>query len=165
MWLMAVLGAVVLCMRGVFVIPFILWGIHALYRKEVSFGKMVSFGLVFIVTFGLIYLPFIIRWPQEFIAHNPFVIESSGLMPLPYTIAALLVAVLTGFLYRRNNLLFFSSGICLLIVFGFYIGVMIHQIGWEATYLHSMGDISYSLFSFPFLMMSLAQRTPLTYYR
>ena len=139
--------------RNVFVIPYIVFFLYALKFKVVSIKNTIIICLITIITFCATFLPFIHNHWEEFKIINPFIIQSTYLMPFSYTVSCVILAFLSFFILKNKNDVFFYSGI---ILFATVVIHYIHQIqrtNFNEAFFESRADISYFIMSIPFLLI------------
>jgi hypothetical protein len=139
--------------RNVFVIPYIVFFLYTLKFNLISIKNTIIIGLIAIITFFATFLPFIYNHSEEFKIINPFIIQSTYLMPFSYTVFCVILAFLSFFIFKNKNDVFFYSGIIL------FITVIIHYIhligvsSFNEAFFESRADISYFILSAPFLLI------------
>ena len=151
--LLGILIGLLLSTRNVFVIPFIVLFLYALKLNLISIKNTIYIGLIVIVTFCLTFLPFIYNHFEEFKKINPFIIQSTYLMPFSYTVFCVVLSFISFLVVKNKNDVFFYSGIIL------FITVIIHYIhligvsSFNEAFFESRADISYFILSAPFLLI------------
>lgn len=145
--------------RNVFIIPYMISFIFLLNNKIVTFKKIVTIVSISIFFFALTFLPFIWNHSIEFNEMNPFIIQSSALMPFALTIPFILIGVFAGFLCKTNNdVYYFSGAILFLTIIGYFIYHFTID-GFNNTFFGSTADISYFILSIPFSLFYLIRET------
>ena len=150
-YLSAFVGGLLFSTRAVFVIPMVVWAMYALRIEKVCFITLTKWGIIFFTTFMITLLPFLILWNDEFFIMNPFIVQSSFLLPFGYILVFIFFSFVSGFYCQKFQDVVFLSAILL---FGMAMAQLIYQIfqsGMQA-YWNTGADISYFLFSFPFLL-------------
>ena len=100
-------------------------------------------------------MPFILFYENHFFQMNPFIIQSSFLVPTTYIIFFILISIVLSFFVRNKNDNFFFSGISL------FLSILIYSIyhliddGFESSFINSTIDISYFIFCIPFFIIYL----------
>jgi hypothetical protein len=148
-------GGLLLATRSVLIIPYIIFIIYALRTNKIGFGSLVLYGLTGLVAFAITFLPFVVNHFNDFLAINPFFIQSTFLVPFQYTLGFLLLAVIASFLCRSKADNFLYSGGVLFVSIAVYFLYHVAQSGFQAAYIESIVDISYFIFSAPFLLYYL----------
>jgi hypothetical protein len=148
-------GGLLLATRSVFIIPYIIFLVYALRMGMISFRNLVLYGLTGLVAFAITFLPFVINHFDDFLVINPFVIQSTFLVPFHYTAGFLLLAALAAFLCRSKADTFLYSGIVLFVSIAVYFLYHTALSGLHAAYIESIVDISYFIFATPFLLYYL----------
>ena len=146
------LAGLFLSTRNVFVIPYLIAFLFALKTGRITFGKLVLMGTIVILTFAMTFLPFVIGHFGDFKTMNPFLVQSTFLIPFGYTVGFIAMAVLFGFLCNKVEDVYFFSGLTLFISIAVYIIYHIVNTGFTETYFGSVGDVSYCILGVPFLL-------------
>jgi hypothetical protein len=147
-------GGLLLSTRSVFILPYAIFMLYELKSRRMTIKKLIITGIIMLVAIIISFLPFVINHLHDFLAMNPFLIESSFL-PFAYTICFILFSISVG-LFCRNFLdVIFSCAIVLFITILIYSFYNIEKYGLHTAYLRSKIDISYFIFSAPFLIYYL----------
>lgn len=154
----ALIGGLIFSIRNVFILPMIIWGIYMLHSQALKWFQLLKWGIVFIFSFGITFIPFLFLWFKEFLVMNPFLIQSSVLIPFQFILGFMVLAIGLGFMAKNETDVFFYSCTILFLMIITHIGYWIFREGFMEGYLNSRGDISYFLFSVPFLLEIIAQR-------
>lgn len=157
-WILAVVGGLIFSIRNVFVLPLIVWGIYMLHRKVVKWTKLVLWGGLFVLSFGITFVPFLLLWPDEFLKVNPFLIQSSVLIPFGYVLFFVGVSVCLGWIARSEADVFFYGGTVLFLMITVHVCYWIFREGLTEGYFNGRGDISYYLFAVPFLLEIIVRK-------
>lgn len=145
--------------RNVFIIPYIVVFLYALNKKILSFKQTALIGSISILIFALTFLPFVWNHSSDFKEMNPFVIQSSALMPFVLTIPFILFGIFSGFLCKtKNDVYYFSGAILFLTIIGYFSYHFIID-GLSNTFFGSTADISYFILCIPFSLFYLIQET------
>lgn len=148
--LIGIFIGLVLSTRNVFVIPFVILFVYLLNKKVISFFELISIGCISLLTFTTTFIPFVWGHHEDFKVMNPFIIQSSGLMPLKYTLVFILLAFVGGFICKSKKDIIFYSGFILFLCIGFYFVYWFFQVGFNETFFESSADISYFILCIPF---------------
>jgi hypothetical protein len=155
LYLEAILFGLVLSTRFVFVIPFLVLFIYALKHRFISFNLLLKYGIISILTFAFTFLPLIIFYPNDFWQMNPFLVQSGFLMPSYYTYLIILASIVLAWFLPKNASITFYAGLILFFTIIIYLGYHIFKNGFYEAYFGSSADISYFIFSVPFLLYFL----------
>ncbi len=158
-WMTAIIGGLVFSIRNVFVLPMIIWVVYMIHTRQISFFKLIIWGGLFALTFGMTFVPFLILWPDEFLRINPFLIQSSVLIPFQYVIVCMILSVCLGFLASSKGDVFFYSALILFAMITVHVAYWIIREGITVGYFNGRGDISYYMFAVPFLLEIMVQRS------
>lgn len=152
---LGILIGLVISTRNVFVIPFIIAFVYALKRKKINLLQTAFIGLITVLTFCITFLPFVWNHMVDFKVMNPFIIQSSVLVPFEYTVLFILTSFVAGLFVKKTDDVYFYSG---LILFGSIVTYFIYwivRIGLEKTFTESGADISYFILCLPFSLYHL----------
>ncbi len=155
LFLNAFVAGLLLSTRSVFIIPYIIVFLYALRKKEISPGRLIIYGIIAIFAFVLTFIPFILNHFEDFMKINPFVIQSTFFIPFSYNIGFMLLAAGSSFLCKNTIDVYFYCGVTLFVSISIYFVYHIIAIGFTTSYFDSFVDISYFIFSAPFLIYYL----------
>lgn len=164
--IVGILIGLVMSTRNVFVIPFIILFLYALKVKIFSFTQAFVIGAVALLVFAITFVPFVIGFWGDFLVTNPFVIQSSMLIPFSWSLSCILVSAGFFFLCKRNLDVYFYSGLALFLTI---IAHLIYQSmahGFYSALFDSYADVSYFMLGIPFTLYYLfkADESVLHYY-
>ena len=154
-YILAILAGLMLSTRSIYILVYVIFFLPLIIRKEIQFKKLFLFLFIAFFAFLSSFLPLIISFPDEFMKLNPFVIQSSFLIPEIYTLIFILMSVVMAFFVKSNSDRYFFSGLSLFISILIYSLYHIVQLGFENAYIESKIDISYFIFCIPFMMLYL----------
>lgn len=157
--LSGLIGGFLLSTRNIFAPIFLLFLINILFRKKIHFKMAMLWLISLLITFLLSFLPFLIFYFEDFFVMNPFIIQSTYLIPPGYIPVFLLGSVYLAYISKNDRSVIFSMGVLLFSIILIYFLFHISQIGFRKAYFDSVVDISYFIFSAPFLMFSLQINT------
>jgi len=153
MILNAIISGFVLSTRTVLVIPYIITYLYTLKTRKITILNLIYFGIILILAFFITFIPFILNHFQDFLETNPFIVQSSSLIPLPYTVGFIILTIVIAFLCKSETDTYFLSGLILFISILIYFIYYIALYGLHKAYLESTVDISYFIFCVPFLLI------------
>ncbi len=155
--LIGIIIGLVLSTRNVFVIPFVILFVYSLNKKIINFSHLISIGCISLLTFIATFIPFVWNHFEDFKVMNPFIIQSSGLMPFKYTLFFILLSFMVGFICKsKKDVVFFSSFILFLSIC-LYFTYWTLIIGFNDTFFESGADISYFILCLPFCVFHLIE--------
>lgn len=149
-YLSAVIGGLLFSTRNIFAIPLLIYGIYML-RNGMNFIKLLKWGVCFIVVFILTFMPFVILDWEQFFVMNPFIIQSSFLLPFRFVLIFLGASIIISFMCKNFKDVIFYSGIFLFILITGYVIYSLNRNGIESFFVAG-ADISYYIFCFPFFL-------------
>lgn len=155
----AIPAGLLLSTRSIFALAYIPFFLFYLRNGSISIGRLAFFTALSVAVLGLTLLPLILLFPEEWSQLNPFIIQSTFLMPQGYGLLFIALAVVFGFLLRQSTDIYFSAGMVLfisMVVYGLY---HIATRGFQIAYFESSVDISYFIFAVPFLLHYLHRIT------
>ncbi len=150
----AIIGGLLLSTRSILVVPIIAFGIYALHHKLQQRSKTIIWGFVLLATFIATHIPLLFYGIDKVIEINPITIQTDFFIPSEYMILFIILLSIISYKCTNFNRITFISGIFLFAIALLYIVRYIFCTGLEHSI--TMGcDISYFLFSLPFLFYSL----------
>lgn len=157
MTIIGILIGLVLSTRNVFIIPFIIGFIYSLKFKKITIKQTIYLGLITLSTFIITFMPFVWGHFEDFKISNPFIIQSSFLIPFRYTLLFISFSFFAGYFSKTKNDVYFFSALTLFISICFYILYWIIETSLQKTIFESGSDISYFILCVPFCLFSLIQ--------
>ncbi len=100
--LTALLTGFLLSTRSVFVLVYLVFFLSALRNREIEFKRISLFLTIAVLAFAGSFLPFILLFKDDFFTINPFIIQSSFLVPQVYTLAFMIIALFLAFLVNTD---------------------------------------------------------------
>lgn len=148
----AILFGLLLSTRSVFSIAFIIACMYAIKSQYISLAQLLQLSIVSCITFILTFIPFVYRFFDDFQNANPFIIQSTFLMPFFYTFLFLAAAFILGLICKSKIDVYFYISVTLFLCILTYFMYMVGKIGLETTIFGRIADISYFIFSMPFAL-------------
>jgi len=152
---LALLTGLMLSTRSVYILPYMIIFLSSLINKEITFKKLFFFLSIALIAFISTFLPFMYFFSSDFFTMNPFIIQSSFLVPKYYTFIFILISILLAFLVKNKTDKFFYSGLSLFIAILIYAIYHLLNYGHETSHISSKIDISYFIFCIPFFIKYL----------
>lgn len=150
-----IITGLLLSTRNVFIITYLIIFLYLLRTKKITTFQVVAIGGIAVLFFSLTFIPVIIGHYDAFFEINPFVIQSSFLIPFEYTLGFIIMAIVFSFFCKTDNDVLFYSGFTLLLSILIYFLYHIITSGFEIAYFKSKCDISYFILCTPFLIYYL----------
>jgi hypothetical protein len=141
--------------RNVLVIPFIVAFVFQLKNGLITFKQLMRLGFISVLLFIFTFIPFIYNHFEEFKIMNPFIIQSSALVPFKYTVLFMFLGVLSGFICKSFSDIYFFSGLVLFISITIYFIYHINLVGFNKTLFENDADISYFILCVPYCLFYL----------
>jgi hypothetical protein len=154
---LALLTGLMLSTRSVYILPYIIFFLSSLINNEITFKKLFLFLSIALIAFISTFIPFMYFFYSDFFTMNPFIIQSSFLVPKFYTLIFMAISILFAFLVKNKTDKFFYSGLSLFIAILIYAIYHLFNYGYEVSYINSKIDISYFIFCIPFLIKYLME--------
>ena len=142
--------------RNVFVISYIICFLYLWRVKAIQFKQLTILGIISLLIFTITFIPFIYEHLEDFKQMNPFIVQSTFLIPFEYTILFVLMAIGTSFLCKNKNDVYFYNAIILFVSILIYLIYYICLQGFTQSFTNSTVDISYFIFCIPFAFWFLA---------
>lgn len=152
--LSAIIGGLLLSSRSILVIPIIAFGVYALRHNE--FSKVCLWSVILLFSFIATHIPLLSYGIDNFMTINPIWLQSNFFIPVKYMIIGVIILIVAAYKCNYFNQVTFASGLFLFGVSLFYIIRYIFYTSIEHSIYYGC-DISYFLFSLPFLFLTLNQ--------
>lgn len=156
-YLYAILGGMIISTRNNFAIPIIILGIYMLINKQIEISRFIKWGILFFISFALTFVPFILKYPQQFFEHNPFITQGSVLLPFSWILCIVAVVCLVSVRCKNFNDVVFLSGVAFFIFVTGHLVYFSMRFGIEAV-INGKVDISYYIFCLPFLLYNILNK-------
>ncbi|PRP67517.1 hypothetical protein [Nonlabens agnitus] len=159
MILIVVALGLLLSTRSVYSLAYIVFFLSLIKTSSMTFLKASFLATMILAVFTLTFLPFIIFFPNEFYEINPFIIQSSFLLPAHFVPILFIIAIGFGIFAKNLSERFIYAGFTLFLSIFFYSGYMVTQHGYSNAIFESKIDVSYFLFCIPFLFIGVLEHT------
>ncbi len=136
--------------RSVFSIAYVVVCIFALRSRYISFKQFVLLIFISLISFSSTFLPFIINHNTEFFEMNPFVVQSTFLMPIGYTIFFIVLAIVFGSMCKKCLDVYYYISLNLFLCILTYFIYQVNEVGLIESVFGWTVDISYFIFCIPF---------------
>lgn len=156
--ILGIVGGLLLSTRNVFGLSFALIGFYFLFNKTFHFKNIFLWGGTIVVTFGLTFTPFLLFYWDDFFSMNPFIVQSSFLLPSYFVIIFGIITIIIGMFCRNFEHLIFFNGILMFVIASIYFAFHVAQSGIENAYFGSIIDLTYFVFCLPFFMYTIASK-------
>jgi len=150
-----IIFGLLLSTRNVLILPFIVLFLYLIKNKIYNLIDFLKISVIIFITFAITFLPFVINHFQSFLEINPFIIQSSFLMPSWLSFGCIIMTSISFFLIKQKDEIFFFSGIFLFLTILIYFFYQILINGFQNTIFGSKADISYFILCVPFLLYFL----------
>lgn len=147
-----VIIGLLLSTRNVLIIPFVVLFLYAIKSKSYSLFHMIKVSVIILFTFALTFAPFVVNHLYEFKQMNPFIIQSSFLMPTWLSLSCVFISVSSIFFTKSIRDVVFFSGLYLFITIIVYLIFQIFTVGFDFAIYQSKADISYLILCLPFFI-------------
>ena len=150
-----IIGGLLLSTRGLAILPLII--IYSnLFLKERKWKEVLIIGSVLAITFALTLLPFALWDYRLFIQYNPFTLQEQHFLPGIVIAIVLLICLGLGLrIKNRFNIYLYSGSMLFLTVAAYFVSMVITE--GSIAFMNSRIDISYFIFSMPFLFAALLE--------
>ena len=152
---LALLTGFLLSTRNIYILAYIIFFMPIIINREMSFSKFFIFVLIASLAFISTFIPFIVLFPDDFFKMNPFIIQSSFLVPKLYVFLFILISMVFAFAVKNNSDKIYYTGLSLFIAILIYSIYHLTSSGFESAFINSGIDISYFIFCIPFFIMYL----------
>lgn len=151
-FIFGILFGLLLATRNVLTIPLIILFLYLIKSKNYTLINCIKLGGIASFVFILTFIPFIINHFQVFLEVNPFIIQSSHLMPTWLSIFCIIITFSSYFFIKQKEDIYFYSGVFLFITILFYTIYKTINHGFSIAFYESKIDISYFIFCVPFIL-------------
>lgn len=146
------LAALLLCTRGIVLLPLTVSGIAFLRQKPVR--DWILPGIALAVTLVLLLLPFQLWDPAQFAANDPFA-KQGRYIPLPLALLAWMGAVVIGYRTQTRHAAMVWTGVLLFATVLLVFAIEATGMGLRKAIFGSGFDITYFIFGMPFMLVAL----------
>ncbi len=153
--LCAIVTGLMLSTRNVYAVPYIVIYLYAFRAKMLKFKQLILFGVIAITVFAATFIPFVIGHIEEFKQINPFIIQSTHLIPFEYTVGFIICSISAPFLCKSISDVYFYSGLFLFLIIVVYFGYHFVHSGFYETFYNSAADVTYFIMALPFALYHL----------
>lgn len=147
--------------RSVYSLVYVVFFLSYLKSGMLSIVKASLYSTIILFFFALTFLPFVLFYGDSFMKINPFIVQSSFLVPQLFVSSFFIIALFFGLLAKNSAQRFFYSGITLFVAICIYAGYHMNQSGVYTAYMGSKIDLTYFVLCVPFLLIasSLGERS------
>jgi len=150
--LTAIGAGLLLSTRSIFILVYFIFFLVPLRSRDISAGRWFLLKVIVAISFLATFVPFLIFFPQEFMEVNPFVIQSSIMIPVGMVSIFVLMSLLASLVAQNSIDKFYFSGVVLFLSILIYALYQVAVSGFHTAFVDSDIDISYFIFAVPFLM-------------
>jgi hypothetical protein len=151
-----IISGILLCTRGIVLLPLTVFGIY--YLRNTPIRHWITSGTAFLSIIIVLFLPFYIWDPILFAANNPF-LKQTGYIPTTLVIVSWIVAIIIGLFTDTEYRAMTYSAILIFIVIIIVFVQNVFIMGFQKAIFGSGVDISYFIFSLPFIIYSLYSKS------
>lgn len=142
--------------RNVFIISYIICFLYLWRVKAIQFKQLAVLGIISLLVFSVTFIPIVYSHLEDFKIMNPFIVQSTFLIPFEYTILFVLIAIGASFLCKdRMDVYFYNALVLFISILIYLVYYIIHQ-GFAQAFTESAVDISYFIFCLPFALWYLS---------
>lgn len=141
--------------RNVFVMAYIITFFYALRCKILNYKQAALISIISILVFVLTFVPFVLNHFDDFLIMNPFIIQSSVLLPLFLSVLCIIGSGMMAVLVKKKSDVYFYAGLIMFLTAILHLMYKIITEGFQAAYYQSRADITYLIFCIPFLLYFL----------
>lgn len=155
-FVLGIVGGFLLSTRNVFGLSFALLGFNFLFNKNVKLQNVIIWGTTVALSFGITFVPFLLFYWEDFIRMNPFIIQSTFLLPSYFVIIFGVTTLATGIFCSEFETTVFLNGVLLFGIASVYFIFHVAESGIEKAYIGSIIDITYFVFCLPFFFYTIS---------
>ena len=95
--------------RNVFALCYIIFFLHTIRTGQLSLQSAIKIGGISILVFISTFLPFVMGFRDDFLQMNPFIIQSSFLMPFGWVMTAIVCSCFMFCFASKMRMFFFTA--------------------------------------------------------
>lgn len=141
--------------RNVFVISYIICFLFLWRTKSINFKQITILAIISLAVLSITFVPVIYNHINDFKQMNPFIVQSTFLIPFEYTLFFILLAIASSFLCKSKQDVYFYNAVVLFTSILIYLVYYIYYEGFTEAIINSKVDISYFIFCLPFALWFL----------
>ncbi|WP_090753907.1 hypothetical protein [Nonlabens sp. Hel1_33_55] len=149
----AIILGLLLATRSVYSLAYVVFFISFLKTRMINVRQAAAYSAIILTSFVLTFVPLLLFYFDDFFKMNPFIVQSSFLLPASLIPLLFIIAVIFGFLAKTTWQRFLYSGFTIFLSILIYAIYLISQYGFLEALYQSKIDISYFIFSIPFLLI------------
>ncbi len=153
--LQGIVIGLLLSTRNVLIIPYIVLFLYSFKNHIYKLLDFIKIGLVAALAFCLTFIPFVLNHFSAFLEVNPFIIQSSFLMPTELSLVCIGITFSSYYFVRKMDDVYFYGGIFLFLCIFVYFLYQCIVHGFQSAFFGSRADISYFILCTPFLLFFL----------
>lgn len=151
--LCGVILGLIMSTRSIAVLIILMYVVFTFRTQAISW-KYIVLIIISVVTFCLTFIPVLILCKENFAVYNPFAVQSL-LIPTGIVSLTAIVAVIASLFIRKTSTFYFFTGFMCIVLFVEHL-LSVKDVGIINAIKNSNADITYALFSFPFLFWGIA---------
>ena len=148
-------GGLLLSTRNVFILSYLLAFSYYFKINKIDVKKSVIIGFSLFTTFAMTFLPFVWNFSSDFRVRNPFITQSSVLLPSYFQYYFFGMCLIFTFLIKSRKDVIFYNVVTLFVTILIYALYVINEEGFEKAYFGNKIDVSYFIFCLPFALYFL----------
>ena len=150
--LMGLVLGLMMSTRNIFALCYVILFLYFLKNKQLDIISTLKIGCFAIFIFFLTFIPFISGHVNDFMQMNPFIIQSSYLMPVELSIFAVFCSFFMFLFCRKELDVFFYSGVILFLTITMHLLYHSFDESFQKAIFESYADISYFILCIPFFL-------------
>lgn len=152
-FMIGIIIGLLLSTRNVFALCYIILFSYSIRVGKISISSIFKIGIIAASTFVATFLPFLIGFFDNFVLLNPFIIQSSFLMPFGWVLIAVFFTCFMFFFCEEDADLFFYCGVALFVTILLYtIYHVLDSSVYTSLIKESSIDVSYLILCIPFFL-------------
>jgi len=138
--------------RNIYALCYIILFLYCIKSKKLDIVSVIKTGCFMILTFVLTFTPFVLGHWNDFTQMNPFIIQSSYLMPVELSILAVFCSFFMFLFCRKDLDVIFYSGVILFFAIALHLAYHSFDSSFHDAVFESHADISYFIMCIPFFL-------------
>jgi hypothetical protein len=151
--LLGTIIGLLLSTRNIFALCYVILFLYGLKSKKINIKSVMIIGCISLFAFALTFIPFVIGFMEDFLKMNPFIIQSSFLMPTGWVLVAIFCSFFLFLFCKKDaDVLFYCGTILFFTIMLYFTYHSLSTSVYEAFIEKSTIDVSYFILCIPFFL-------------
>lgn len=150
--ILGIVFGLLLSTRNIYALCYIILFLYSLKYKRLDILSTIKIGCFAIIVFSLTFIPFVMGHWEDFLEMNPFIVQSSFLIPFQWTLGIIIFSFFLFCFCKENYDVIFYSGVILFMAIVLHFVYHIINVSVYNSFIESSADLSYFIMCIPFLL-------------